>query len=478
MESIKNSSVRVRFAPSPTGTLHIGGLRTALFNYLFARHHGGTFLVRIEDTDKERSKKEYKDAQMASLEWAGIISDEPLVFQSQRMDVYEALLNTLIEQKKVYRCTCTDQEREDRARAAGHTDNFYAYDNFCRNTAVRADCGIPFVLRFAVPKTCTEIKVDDLIRGTVVFQKEQFDDFIIVRSDGSPTYNFVVVVDDNFMNITHIIRGEEHLVNTPKQILLAQVCGFPLPQFAHIPLILSPNGGKLSKRDGSVDVLQYKKDGYLPDALVNYIARLGWAYGDQEIFTRQELIQFFTLKGVGKKSAVFDMKKLDWVNSLYIKKLSSSDCAKWLKKDVCEFLFENTLSWSDETREKIIAIYQERATIGLELCTMIMEFYKGPDQYEADAVEKWLNKEVMNHLALLKVQWGVLEEFEHEVIKTTIKEFCTQHDVKLGVLAQPIRIALTGGTESPGVFDLLAVLGKEESIKRIDRLLASGVVKN
>ena len=475
MNTEKKSAVRVRFAPSPTGNLHIGGLRTALFNFLFAKHLGGTFVVRIEDTDLERSKQEYTDAQLASLEWAGIKSDEPLVFQSQRTEAYTEVTKKLLLEKKLYRCICTDQEREERARAAGHTDNFYRYDSFCKDKNIAADSSKPFVLRFAVPEDCSEIKVDDLIRGTVVFKREQFDDFILIRSDGSPTYNFVVVIDDHFMNITHIIRGEEHLVNTPKQILLAQACGFESPQFAHIPLILSPTGGKLSKRDGAVDVLQYKKNGYLPDALINYVARLGWAYGDQEIFSRQELIDCFSLQGVGKKGAVFDTQKLDWLNGLYLKNLSSSDCMNWLKNDICNSLFEKTSAWNDEKREKIIAIYQERATIGLMLCEMVRELYEGPTHYEADAVQKWLNGEVMNHLDQLKVQLEGTDEFTQEVIKSTVKQFCTEYDIKLGVLAQPIRIALTGGTESPGVFELLTLLGKEESIKRIDKLLKSRV---
>jgi glutamyl-tRNA synthetase len=467
-------NVRVRFAPSPTGNLHIGGLRTALFNYLFAKHHNGTFLLRVEDTDKERSKKEYTDGQLASLEWAGITSDEPLVFQSERTDAYQEILEKLLLEKKLYRCVCTDAEREERARSAGRTDKFYGYDSFCKDKNIAADSKKSFVLRFSVPEDCSEIKVDDLVRGTVVFKREQFDDFIIVRSDGSPTYNFVVVVDDNFMDITHIIRGEEHLVNTPKQILLAQACGFPSPQFAHIPLILNPTGGKLSKRDAAVDVLKYKKDGYLPDALINYVARLGWAHGDQEVFTRQELIDYFTLKGVGKKGAIFDTKKLNWVNSLYIKNLSSIECADWIKQDVCKSLFEKTLSWSDEKREKIIALYQDRAMLGLMLCDMVLELYEGPIEYQEDAVEKWLQGETMNHLRRLKVQLEGASEFSQEVIKSTVKQFCTEQEIKLGQLAQPLRIALTGGTESPSVFDILALLGKEESIKRIDKLLESG----
>lgn len=467
----KNPAVRVRFAPSPTGNLHIGGLRTALFNYLFAKHNGGSFLLRVEDTDKERSKKEFTDAQMASLSWVGITSDEELMFQSERTAIYQELLDILLLQKKLYRCICTDQEREARARAAGCTDDFYRYDEFCRDKNIQSDSDKPFVIRFALPQECKEIIFKDHIRGTVVFSRDQLDDFIIVRSDGSPTYNFVVVVDDNAMKISHVIRGEEHLGNTPKQILIADACGYTHPQWAHIPLILSPHGGKLSKRDGSVDVRSYKKDGYLPDALINYLARLGWACGDKEVFSPQELQDLFTLDGVGKKGAVFDTKKLDWLNALYIKQLNPDECIAWLVKDIDTQLLEKTALWSDKQRSGIVALYQERATTGKDLSSALIELHASPQKYEEQAVAKWLNKDSLDSLALFVGQLEQLETFTVEMIKETLKAFCLQHNLKLGMLAQPIRIALTGVTESPGVFDLLALLQKEESIKRIKKMI-------
>jgi len=466
----KKSNFRVRFAPSPTGNLHIGGMRTALFNWLFARHNGGTFLLRVEDTDKERSQKKYTDAQLEALKWCGIESDEPLVFQSERTNAYQKVLQTLLASNKAYRCTCSSEEIEKRVRATGSKDEYFGYDGFCRNKALAADCGKSFVIRFAVPDSVSEIVVQDLIRGTVTFARSQFDDFIIARSDGSPTYNFVVVVDDNFQNITHIIRGEEHLGNTPKQILLAKACGFIAPQFAHIPLILSPNGGKLSKRDSSVDLLKYKKEGYLPAALVNYMVRLGWAHGNQELFTTDELIKYFSLEAVGKKGAVFDIQKLQWVNAQYIKALSPQACKAWLKTAIDSYLLEKLCEWSDDTFCKMIALYQERVKTGLELYDQLMLVYDGPLKYKKEDLKKWVTPETKDYLDALLSKLELVGEFSHEEIAKLIKEFCKKKHIKLVSIAQPLRIALTGGASSPGVFELLSLVGQEESISRIESL--------
>lgn len=463
--------IRVRFAPSPTGNLHIGGMRTALFNYLFAKHYQGTFLIRIEDTDLERSKPEYVTAQLAALEWCGIKSDEPLIFQSQRTQAYQDILTKLFQEQKIYRCVCSPQAVEERVKASGNADEFFPYDQLCRDKNIQADCGKPFVIRFAVPEEQQPIVINDLIRGKVVFEKAQFDDFIIIRSDGSPMYNFAVVVDDAFMNITHIIRGEEHLGNTPKQIMLAQAMGFSMPECAHIPLILSPNGGKLSKRDGAVDVNQFKKDGYLAQALVNYVVRLGWAHADQEVFTQEELIKAFTLDGVGKKGAVFDLQKLDWLNGLYLKQLTPQACLAWLVNDVCPDLQEQLKSWDNQTIKTAIKLYQERVKLGSELCTALKTLYEGPIEYEAQEMATWLTPEARIHLVVLLSELKNLISFTHDAISEVIKQFCKNQNIKLVAIAQPLRIALTGGTSSPGVFDLVALLGKQEVIKRIELLL-------
>lgn len=461
---------RVRFAPSPTGNLHIGGMRTALFNWLFARHNGGLFFIRIEDTDLERSKKEYVDAQIAALTWCGIESDLELIFQSGRTEAYQEQLQKLFTEKKVYRCICSPEQIEKRVRESGNKDEYFGYDGFCRDKIIGADSKDSFVIRFAVPGDVTTITVQDLILGIVSFDKNQFDDFIIVRSDGSPTYNFVVVVDDAFMKISHVIRGQEHLGNTPKQWLLAQACGFTIPQFAHIPLILSPNGGKLSKRDGAVDVLHFRREGYLSKALINYMVRLGWAHGDDEIFTQEQLIEYFTLKAVGKKSAVFDMQKLQWLNSVYIKQLSPEACLDWLVADVEPEFLQKLSGWQKETVLHLTGLYQERVKTGAELVTLLVELHHGPSEYNADDLLKWVGREPRGQLDKLVPELEALPEFTAEKINQVIKTFCKTHDIKLVTVAQPLRIALTGTASSPGVFDLLAQLGKPESIKRVHAL--------
>jgi glutamyl-tRNA synthetase len=464
-----DKSVRVRFAPSPTGNLHVGGLRTALFNWLFARHYDGTFLIRVEDTDRERSKIEHMQAQLEALAWTGIKSDETPLIQSERSDDYQEVLQKLLSENKVYRCVCTPEEIETRVRAAGITGDHYGYDGFCATKQTGPDSKQPFVIRFAIPKDLIDIVIDDLIRGKVTFKKDQLDDFIIVRSDGSPTYNFVVVVDDNHSAISHIIRGEDHLSNTPKQMLLYQACGYDVPQFAHIPMILGPEGNRLSKRDGAVNVLNYRQEGYLPNALVNYMVRLGWSHGDQEIFTQDELIKFFSLESVGKKSAIFDYAKLEWVNGVYIHEASSAQ----LQSTITDFIdpeWRNKVQqWSDAQVEKSLEIYKGRVKTVGHLAQTVTELYDGPSEYAKEDIGKWMTTTASGLFDRLIT---VLEQhdFELNALKETIKSFCKEHDTKLVTVAQPIRIALTGGTMSPGVFDLLALLGKKESIQRLQGL--------
>ena len=319
---VSKNSIRVRFAPSPTGHLHIGGLRTAFFNWLFARHNNGVFLLRIEDTDVERSTKEYLDSILATFDWVNLPSDEPIVIQSQRIAEHTALIAQLLKEGKAYRCYCSQEQVAERYKGQGSGDEFIKYDGRCRNAAEQP--GVPAAIRFALPAGRTTVAFDDLIRGRVEVGIDQLDDFIIARSDGTPMYNFVVVVDDAHMRISHIIRGEEHISNTPKQLLLYEALGFPVPFFAHTPMILGPDGNKLSKRDAATSVLEYRQEGYLPDALLNYLVRLSWAHGDQEIFTREELISYFTLDHVGKKGAIFDPQKLSWVNSVYMRAKDSA----------------------------------------------------------------------------------------------------------------------------------------------------------
>ena len=461
---------RVRFAPSPTGNLHIGGMRTALFNWLYARNVGGAFLIRVEDTDRERSRDEFMEAQLAALKWCGIESDEPLVFQSKRTHVYQDVIEKLLSEKKAYRCFCSPESVESRIRALGVVEEHFAYDGFCK-TADQNPAGRSSVIRIAFPEDVKEIVVSDLIRGTVTFDASLFDDFIIARPDGSPMYNFAVVVDDAFQNITHVIRGEEHLGNTPKQIVLYRSLGLTPPQFAHIPLILSPDGGKLSKRDGAVDVLAYKQEGYLSDALVNYMVRLGWSHGDQELFTKDELIKYFSLEAVGKKGAVFDMHKLQWINATYTKQLTAAQAYAWVVADVMPDLPGRTVRWSEAECVAAVGLYKDRVKTGKELCDALVALYQGPSDYVEADVTQWMTTDARTMVTQLIQRLSDIDQWTKDQITQEINAVCTQSGVKLVSLAQPIRIALTGGTQSPGVFDLLVLVGKTETLNRLHAVL-------
>lgn len=463
------SSIRVRFAPSPTGHLHIGGLRTALFNWLFARHHGGNFVLRVEDTDVTRSKKEYMDSQLASLAWAGITYDEPIVIQSERAQHHRDIAQQLLQEGKAYRCYCPPQKED------GDTDlGYYRYDGTCRSLpASKQSPHLPHSIRFKIPDSQGPIIFHDLIRGEIAVAPDQLDDFIIVRSDGSPMYNFVVVIDDAHMLISHVIRGEEHISNTPKQILLYQACGYAVPQFAHLPMILGPDGTKLSKRNAATSVLEYKRVGYLPQALCNYLARLGWSHGDQEIFTREELVNLFSLEHVGKKGAIFDPQKLDWINGVYMKQCSDHELLEIMVHDVGYDAKSAFTTWSDQQIVGFIALYKERVKTVRELATCLQVLHNGPQTYDAESVSTWTDANTGVYLEQLVTVLSAHDVFTHEVLLAVIKDLCKKLGIKLVALAQPIRIALTGTSGGPGVFELLVLFGKETSLERIKKFLST-----
>lgn len=470
MNETNNQLVRVRFAPSPTGHLHIGGLRSALFNFLFARHHNGVFLLRIEDTDLERSKQEYTDSIMGSLAWTNIQPDEPVVIQSSRIKEHQALMQDLLARDKVYRCYCTPEEVISRIKGHGTDEFFVHYDGNCRQY-IGAVLDKPFVYRFKLPDR-EEITFQDLIRGTVTYPMKQLDDFIIARSDGTPMYNFVVVADDAFMRITHVLRGEEHLANTPKQLLLYEACGFTPPQFGHIPLILGPSGDKLSKRDGATSVLEYKNEGYLPDALVNYLVRLGWAHGDQEVFTRDELVDYFTLDAVGKKGAIFDPEKLKWMNSVYMREQSAQQLFAHIKRDVFSNIDQELAGWDAPRIEAAINLYLDRVHTLKELGQSIIALHHGPEKYDEKSLSQWVNRETVTSLEQIIVLLESNNEWSKELITEELKLYAKKTGHKLVNLLQPLRIALIGSDSGPGVFEILSLLGKHESIKRIQLLCA------
>jgi len=462
--------VRVRFAPSPTGYLHLGGARTALFNWLFARHNKGSFILRIEDTDRSRSTEEYIEAIIEGMRWLKLDWDEGPYRQTERFDIYRSYVDRLLKEGKAYRCYCTPEELEERRQKAISEGRTPGYDRRCLDIKeIIPDR--PFAVRFKMPRT-GEVVIRDLIKGEVVFENSQLDDLIIMRSDGTPTYNFVVVVDDVEMGITHVIRGDDHLNNTPKQVHIYQALGYDTPEFAHLPMILGADKTRLSKRHGATSVLAYRDMGYLPDALVNYLVRLGWSFGDQEIFTREELIEHFSFDNVGKSSAVFNPEKLLWLNSQYIMRSNERDLAE----QVIPFLIKEGIIGAGseidiEWLSKAVRTLKERAKTLIDLARMLRYYIAQEVEYQEKAEMKFLTPQTLLYIKELRNSISELREFTVSEIERVFKEFIERHHIKLGQVAQPVRVALTGGTESPGIFEVIEVMGKEKVLKRLDRAI-------
>lgn len=458
-------TVRTRFAPSPTGYLHIGGARTALFNWLFARHHRGRFVLRIEDTDVARSTEESIKAILDGMEWLGLDWDEGPYFQSKRFEIYRKHVDILLAKKLAYRCYCTPEELEERRRKAIQKGYPPRYDGRCRNIKDAPD--MPFAVRFMVPEGTTT--VEDLIRGRVSFDNEQLEDFVILRSDGTPTYNLCVVVDDAEMEISHVIRGDDHLNNTPKQILLYRALGYPIPFFAHLPMILGQDKTRLSKRHGATSVMAYKEMGYLPHALVNYLARLGWSYGDQEVFSRDELIEKFSLENVGRSSGIFNPEKLLWLNQHYIKNTSNEELAELMVP------FLKTLGVDpsgDERLPRIVGTLKERAKTLKEMAEASLFYFKDEVNYDTSAVRKFLTPDRIELFELLVERLSGVEPFTEEGIEGAFRSILDEKGIKLKRLAQPVRVAITGRTVSPGIFETIGALGKERTISRLKRAIS------
>jgi glutamyl-tRNA synthetase len=462
--------VRVRFAPSPTGFLHIGGARTALFNWLYARHHGGTFVLRIEDTDRTRSTEEYIHAIIEGMKWLGLDWDEGPFRQTDRFDVYRGYVQKLLEEGKAYRCYCAPEELEARRQEALAQGRAPKYDGRCRNLKEPVAGRTPAV-RFRMPQEGYTV-VDDMIRGKVEFENAQLDDLIILRSDRTPTYNFTVVVDDVDMKITHVIRGDDHLNNTPKQMQLYNAFGYPIPKFAHLPMILGADKTRLSKRHGATSVMAYYEMGFLPDALINYLVRLGWSYGDQEVFTREELIKYFTFENVGKAAAVFNPEKLLWLNQQYI----ISSAPERLAELVVPFLLKEKAIVEGQPLDmawlaRAVKTLQERAKTLVELAKSLRYYILENVEYDEKAGNKFLNEKSRDLLIELKGVLSGLSGFTHSTVETAFRSIIEKHGVKLGSLAQPVRVALTGGTESPGIFEVIEIMGKDKTIKRIEKAI-------
>lgn len=459
-------TVVTRFAPSPTGYLHIGGARTALFSYLWARKNKGKFILRIEDTDQERSTPEMTEGILEAMEWLGLEYDE-LYFQSKRQEIHQEYIDKLLETGQAYWCECSAEEVEKMRQEAMAKGLKPKYNGKCREKNLGPGPGR--VVRLKAPLT-GETSFKDLVKGVITVKNQELDDLILRRSDGTPTYNLAVVVDDLTMGITHVIRGDDHVNNTHRQILIYKALKAPIPEFAHVPMILGPDKKKLSKRHGALSVMVYKEMGFLAEALLNYLARLGWSYKDQEIFSKQELIEKFSLENLSKSASVFDIEKLLWLNSHYIKEYSPAKLASL----VLEFVQEQGFSPELAYLEKIVPLYQPRAKTLKEMAEQMHFFLKDTSEleYDSKAVSKFLTSESIKHLQKIKENLVNLNNFDQKALENLFANYLEQEQIKFKLLAQPLRVALTGQTVSPGLFETMEVLGKKRVLERLDKALS------
>lgn len=459
-------TVRTRFAPSPTGSLHVGGARTAIFNWLFARHAGGQFVLRIEDTDRTRSTEESISEITDAMQWLGLDWDEGPFRQSDRLEIYQKMANQLLESGHAYKCYVTPEELEEKRKEAQSKGDVLRYKREWAKLNEGPDT--PYVIRLQTPDEGT-IEVQDKLRGTVTFDATEVDDFVILKRDGFPTYNFAVVVDDATMNITHVIRGDDHLINTPRQVLIYNALDYEIPELAHVSMILGSDNKRLSKRHGATSVVAYKDRGYLPEAIINFLSRLGWSFGDQEIFTKTELIEKFTLDHVGKSAAVFNEEKLEWLNSWYIK----NDPPEKIADLVLPLLKEKGLEVEiDNKLIKIIVELSQRAKTLLDIADSIDYFYAENIEFQEKAKTKFLKPAIKPVLEDIKNKLSSLSNFNMDEMHKVFDEVMEESELKLGKIAQPVRVALTGGTVSPGIFEVMDILGKEEVLKRLNAAIA------
>lgn len=455
--------IRTRFAPSPTGLLHVGGVRTALYSWLFARHHQGKFMLRIEDTDQERSTKASVATILDGMAWLGLDYDEDVVFQTQRYPRYLEIVAQLLEKGKAYRCTCSHERLETLREQQLAAKLKPRYDGHCREREISAEES-PFVVRFRNPAHGL-VHFTDKVYGSIAVDNSELDDLIILRSDGHPTYNFAVVVDDWDMQITHVIRGDDHINNTPRQINLYHALEAPIPDFAHLPMILGEDGKRLSKRHGAVSVLEFKEEGFLPHALLNYLVRLGWSHGDQEIFSLAEMIANFDLSSVNKGVSGFNYDKLIWLNQHYIKNDAPTDTAQALAAYFAEAGIDVS---QGPPLADIVALQAERAKTLVELRDKSRYFYEEV-VYDAEAVAAHLTTGALDLLAKLKLRLQEVSVWQRADIHHCLKELVTEQKIGFGLLAQPLRVAVTGSTMSPSIDATLEFIGKQRVLERLEK---------
>jgi glutamyl-tRNA synthetase len=460
-------SVRTRFAPSPTGSLHLGSIRTALYSWLYAHNRKGEFVLRIEDTDQERSTKEATQLIIEGMKWLGLDYDAGPFYQTERLDKYREAAEKLISDRLAYRCYCAKERLSELREKQLLNKEKPKYDGCCRNKDLPETKDQSFVIRFKNDKDGI-VKFEDQVLGELSFQNRELDDLIIIRSDGFPTYNFCVVVDDLAMNITHVIRGADHINNTPRQLNLFKAFNATPPSYAHIPTVLSNDGTKLSKRHGAASVLQYRDEGFLPEAVLNCLVRLGWSHGNQEIFSRDEMIEFFDIKDINKAAASFDLEKLLWLNRHYIKTLDSQIIARRLEP----FMQELKINYKNNgpTLEELVVALRERAETLREIAIKGRYFYENFAYYEEDA-KKYLLPEITPVIEVFKQALEKLDSWTDENLHQIIEDIAKQFSLKLGKVAQPIRVAITGSTVSPPLNVTLRLIGKQKTLERIDMAL-------
>ena len=457
-------NVRTRFAPSPTGDLHIGGVRTALFSWLYARHYGGKFVLRIEDTDQERSTQEAVDVILRGLEWLGLDSDEKPVFQSHRFTRYTEISEQLLQKGMAYRCYCTLEELEVQREFQKQQGLKPRYNRKCRDLASDHKSHLPSVVRFMNPITGL-VSFTDKVRGSITVDNGELDDLIIIRTDGTPTYNFSVVVDDLDMEITHVIRGDDHLNNTPRQINIFAALGAPMPTYAHVPMIMGHDGQRLSKRHGSASVLKYENEGFLPEAINNYIVRLGWSSGDQEIFSIDEMIEKFDIVNVNRAPSAFSIEKLRWLNQHYIQIANTSRLEKMLSARLKN---QQINTHSGPPLTEVINVLRKRVETLEELTTKSLYFFEEFGDYDQNAAKKHLRPVILPVLIDLLELLKDLNDWKVESIHNLISKVAEKHDLKLGKVAQPLRVLVSGVAATPPIDETVALIGKNKTIRRLE----------
>ena len=460
-------SICTRFAPSPTGYLHIGGARTALFSWLYARHHGGEFILRIEDTDRERSTTEAVNAILEGMAWLGLSYERGPFYQTEHLNRYRQVIQQLLASGHAYHCYCTREELEAMRTEQMERKEKPRYDGRCRHRSEPREGVLP-VVRFRTPEEGMTV-VDDMVRGKVAFQNRELDDLIIARSDGTPTYNLTVVVDDMDMGITHVIRGDDHLNNTPRQINILKALGVEPPRYGHLPMILGPDGTKLSKRHGAVSVMVYREEGYLPEALLNYLVRLGWSHGDQEIFTVDELVRLFDIAEVNQSASAINPEKLLWLNQHYIKALDPDHVARELRWHLGRIGIDP----ADGPEPRLVVLAQrDRCRTLREMAESSAFFYREFSEYDEKAFRKNLNQNALPVLQALHDGFRALGRWEKEALHQVVLRTAEVLDLKLGKVGLPLRVALTGGTASPAIDETLELVGRERTLARIERAQA------